>query len=72
MIMIKAKGGETAAEQAAHTHEDLEREIAALKKEVADLKSAGGKGGGAADPRVDKLVEFVKRVNGYLAEKLGL
>ena len=70
--MIKGKGGETSAEQAVHTHEDLEREIAALKKEVAALKSAGGKGGGAADPRVDKLVEFVKRVNGYLAEKLGL
>ena len=70
--MMKVKGGEAAAEQSAHTHEDLEKEIAALKKEVAALKSAGGKGGGAADPRVDKLVEFVKRVNGYLAEKLGL
>jgi hypothetical protein len=72
MIMIKVKGGETAAEQAAHTHEDLEREIAALKKEVAALKSAGGKSGGAADPRVDKIVEFVKRLNSNLAERLGL
>ena len=70
--MSKAKSGEWVAEQATHTHEDLENEIAALKKEVAALKAAGGKGGAAPDPRVDKLVEFVKRVNGYLAEKLGL
>lgn len=69
---MKVKGGDAAAEVADHSHEDLEKEVAALKKEVAALKSAGGKGGGAADPRVDKLVEFAKRVNGYLAEKLGL
>lgn len=69
---MKVKGGDAAAEVAAHSHEDLEKEVAALKKEVAALKSAGGKGGGAADPRVDKLVDFVKRLNSNLADKLGL
>ena len=69
MMKVRANDG---AEVVSHSHEDLEREIAALKKEVAAIRAAGGKGGGGADPRVDKLVEFVKRVNGYLAEKIGL
>ena len=39
----------------------LEAEVAALRKEVAALKkalSSASKGG--ADPRVDKLIEFLK------------
>ena len=54
-------------EEAAHDCkkdcELLHKEVAALKKEVqalqAELKKAP-KGGGGADPRVDKLVKFIK------------
>ncbi len=51
---------------AAHSHDDLLKEIAALKKEVAALqkkcdacyaKQAKGSG---EDPRVDKILEVIK------------
>jgi len=44
------------------TVEDLQKEVAALKKEVASLKRELGKAksSGGADPRVDKLITFVK------------
>ena len=41
----------------------LHKEIAALKKEIAALKSElkkAPKGGGGADPRVDKLIEALR------------
>ena len=41
----------------------LHKEIAALKKEVAALKAElkkAPKGGGGADPRVDKLIDALK------------
>ncbi len=43
--------------------EALVAEVAALKREVASLKSAVAKrpAGGGADPRVDKIVEILKR-----------
>jgi protein-tyrosine-phosphatase len=53
-------------EVAAHKHDDLLKEIAALKKEVAALQKkcdaccAKQAKGGGADPRVEKLVEFLK------------
>ena len=52
---------------AAHKHDDLLKEIAALKKEVAALQKKCdaccaklAKGGGGADPRVDLLVEWIQ------------
>jgi len=43
--------------------EALVAEVAALKKEVAALKSAVAKrpAGGGSDPRVDKIIEVLKR-----------
>ena len=52
-------------EVAAHKHDDLLKEIAALKKEVAALQKkcdaccAKQAKGGGADPRVEKLIEAV-------------
>ena len=55
------------SEVAAHKHDDLLKEIAALKKEIAALQKKCeaccaklAKGGGGADPRVDKLLEYFK------------
>ena len=51
---------------AAHKHDDLLKEIAALKKEVAALKKqcdaccAKQAKGGGADPRIDKLLNLLK------------
>ena len=51
---------------AAHKHDDLLKEIAALKKEVAALQKkcdaccAKQAKGGGADPRVDILVKALK------------
>ena len=52
---------------AVHKHDDLLKEIAALKKEVAALQkkceaccAKQAKGDGGADPRVDKLIENCK------------
>lgn len=57
----------TKREEAAHDCkkdcELLHKEIAALKKEVASLKAElkkAPKGGGGADPRVDKILEVIK------------
>ena len=54
-------------EVAAHKHDDLLKEIAALKKEIAALQkkcdaccAKQAKGGSGADPRVDALLEVVK------------
>ena len=52
---------------AAHKHDDLLKEIAALKKEVAALKAElkkAPKGGGGADPRVDKILAFILKHHG--------
>jgi len=46
---------------------DLHKQLAALKKEVAALKvelKKAPKGGGGADPRVDKVVELLKSMYG--------
>ena len=43
----------------------LHKEIAALKKEIAALKSElkkAPKGGGGADPRVDKILEALEKM----------
>jgi hypothetical protein len=53
--------GRKAAGSADHTHENLLKEIAALKKEVASLRrELTKKASGGADPRVDKVVEYLK------------
>ena len=47
-----------------HSHTDLEQEVAELRKEVAALKAQLSKRPArstcGADPRVDKLVDFIK------------
>ena len=52
---------------------DLYKQLAALKKEVAALKAElkkAPKGGGGADPRVDKLINILKDHKGnWLANK---
>ena len=68
----------TKREEAAHdckkACELLHKEIAALKKEVqalkAELKKAP-KGGGGADPRVDKVLEALKNYSPKLAKALS-
>ena len=68
----------TKREEAAHDCkkdcELLHKEIAALKKEVqalkAELKKAP-KGGGGADPRVDKVLEALKNYSPKLAKALS-
>ena len=56
---------------AAHKHDDLLKEIAALKKEVAALQkkcdaccAKQAKGAGGADPRVDKIIDFILKHHG--------
>ena len=69
-----------AKKETAHKHDDLLKEIAALKKEVAALQKKCdtccaqlAKGGGGADPRVDKLIEALKAASlGRYLEKIGL
>jgi uncharacterized small protein (DUF1192 family) len=54
---------EAAAHDCKKDCELLHKEIAALKKEIAALKAElkkAPKGGGGADPRVEKLITFVK------------
>ena len=52
----------------------LHKEIAALKKEIAALKAELKKApkGGGADPRVEKLIEVVTRLNPGVAKKYNL
>jgi|7_EtaG_2_1085326.scaffolds.fasta_scaffold12213_3 uncharacterized small protein (DUF1192 family) len=56
---------------------ELAKQVAALKKEVASLKkqlASSSKGGSNKDPRMDKLIEVLKK-NGrrkILLEKEGL
>ena len=53
----------------------LHKEIAALKKEVAALKAElkkAPKGGGGADPRVDKLIEALKDNPKFFLSKVFL
>ena len=65
-------------EVAAHKHDDLSKEIAALKKEVATLKKqcdqccAQQAKGGGADPRVDKIIELLKKFWKNRVESFGL
>jgi hypothetical protein len=52
----------------------LHKEIADLKKEVAALKAElkkAPKGGGGADPRVDKVLEALKNYSPKLAKALS-
>ena len=69
----------TKKEEAAHDCkkdcELLHKEIAALKKEVAVLKAElkkAPKGGGGADPRVDKLIEALKDNPKFFLSKVFL
>ena len=55
-MAIKKSG----AAAAAHSHAELEAELAALKKEVAALKSQLAKSSGGADPRVDKILKALE------------
>ena len=57
-----------------HKHEDLVREIAALKKEVAALKKELSSAKGGADPRVDKIITALKSYGAgkSIMEKVGL
>ena len=53
---------EAAAHDCKKDCELLHKEVAALKKEIAALKAElkkAPKGGGGADPRVDKIVELL-------------
>ena len=54
----------------------LHKEIAALKKEIAALQAElkkAPKGGGGADPRVDKVIEALKSsVNKAILKDLNL
>lgn len=57
------KKQEAVEQVAAHSHEDLEKKVAALEKEVADLKKELAKAKGGVDPRIDKLWEAVSSHN---------
>ena len=68
---------EAAAHDCKKDCELLHKEVAALKKEIASLKAElkkAPKGGGGADPRVDKLLEYFKASSKVAKrlEKLGL
>lgn len=55
---------EAAAHDCKKDCELLHKEIAALKKEIAALKAElkkAPKGGGGADPRVDQIIEILKK-----------
>ena len=65
--MAVAKKEDAAVESAAHDCKadcaELHKQIAELKKEVAALQAElkkAPKGGGGADPRVDKILEALK------------
>jgi hypothetical protein len=50
-----------------------EKDIAALKKEIAALKKdLKAKSSGGADPRVDKIIEFIKNYWANRAESFGI
>ena len=52
-----------------------EKDIAALRKEIAALKAElAKKPAGGADPRLDKIIEVIKRQRNFKIdlEKLGL
>ena len=66
---------EAAAHDCKKDCELLHKEVAALKKEVAALKAElkkAPKGGGGADPRVDKLIVYLKSVWGEDSVNEGL
>ena len=71
--MATRKSGAAAA---AHSHAELEAELAALKKEVAALrKDSKSKSSGGSDPRVDKLLNMLKELSESWKnrlEKVGL
>ena len=79
--MARAKPAAT-EEVAAHSHADLEKEIAGLKKQVSALKSQLTKAqaamkatpqGGGKDPRVDKLIKLFELMGKTVQlKKLGL
>ena len=79
--MAVAKKEDAAVEAAAHDCKadcaELHKQIAELKKEVAALQSElkkAPKGGGGADPRVDKILEALKSTKNIKKdlEELGL
>ena len=54
---------------------ELHKQLAALNKEVAQLKkdlAAAKKSSGGADPRVDKIIEAIKKFGGRLAKSLDV
>lgn len=60
----------TAAAAAQHTHEDLEKKVAALEKEVAALKKELAKAKGDANPKLEKLLLWMKNKNSNWAKDL--
>lgn len=54
------KKQEVVEQVAAHSHEDLEKKVAALEKEVAELKKELVKSKGGNDPRIDLIIQVLK------------
>jgi len=58
---MPAKKTTAASAAPEHKHADLEKKVAALQKEVAALKKELAKAKSGADPRVDKILEYLQK-----------